>query len=623
MAAVIEDLFADLLDDGLRRDLRWWLTLLDNGLVNWLTSGRGGRFADLPQADREAVLRTWAESRVPAARKAFHGVKRLALFVFYSRQPDPAAPNPTWAAFNYHGPDRDPPPTVAADPIQPLAITGPTTLSADVLVIGSGAGGGVVAGELAAAGHDVLVIEKGAHYRDSEFHGREYDSTQALFERSGVLTTRDLSMQVLAGSVLGGGTTINWSASLRPPQSLLHEWAHDHGFGGALSSDYARSVEAVFERTCVNAEASAVNPQNCALSDGCAALGYDVSTIPRNVDGCTDCSFCNFGCAAGTKQSTLKTYLRDAVDHGARIVVRGHVERVLIERGQAVGAAVTVTDAAGAAHAVTVRARIVVVAAGALHTPALLLRSGLANANIGANLHLHPTTLTYGIFAQPIRGWDGVPMSRMSSEFVDLDGAGYGVRLETAPIHPGLAGLMLRWTDAHTHRATMGQLERIANVIAIVRDRHGGRIRIDGRGQPVLDYRLHPYDADHLRRGMIEALRVHHAAGAVEVSSGHYHPLIYHRGNGRWPSFESFLAAVADAPLHPNTFTLSSAHQMASCRIGGDTALGALDPTGQSYEIRNLYVADASALPTATGVNPMMTIMGTAHYIAQQIKAAL
>lgn len=616
-AEAVESAFEQVATQAERDQLKLVLAALEIGLTNGITAGRWQGFADLDLDGRTAVLRAWADSRIPAQRKLFQSLKRLALFLFYSAMPDGAA-NPAWSAFGYGGLPASAPPEDGTRPITPLVISGPTTLYTDALVIGSGAGGGVVAGELSAAGHDVIVVEKGGYYAEPDFHGRELASSQTLFEKQAALTTADVSMIVLAGSTLGGGTTINWSASLRPPEQVLREWARDYGFTGADGADFQRSLDAVTARINVNENESQANATNAALERGCKALGYAVTTIPRNVKGCEECGFCNFGCPFGAKQGTLKTYLQDAHDRGARILVRATVQRVLHQRGVATGAVLHVHDAAGHTHEVTVRAKVVVVAAGALHTPALLLRSGLVNTNIGANLHVHPVTVTYGIYDAPITPWHGPPMSRLSAQFADMDGRGYGVRLETAPVHPGISALTFSWQSGREHKRLMGRLNHMANIIVLARDYYGGRVTVDRDGQPVIHYRLHSYDARHLMRGALESLRIHRAAGAREVSSPHNQALVYQADGGA--DFEAYLQQVEARGFQPNAYMLFSAHQMSSCRIGGDSATGALDPSGESYEVRNLFVADGSALPTASGVNPMVTIMGTAHYLAQAIK---
>jgi choline dehydrogenase-like flavoprotein len=167
----------------------------------------------------------------------------------------------------------------------------------------------------------------------------------------------------------------------------------------------------------------------------------------------------------------------------------------------------------------------------------------------------------------------------------------------------------------------MQRLHHMANIIVLTRDRGSGRVTVDRDGSPVLRYDLHPYDARHLMIGLQEALRVHKAAGAEEVSAPHNRRLAFRSGKDN--NFEHFLKEVEERGFQPNAYALFSAHQMSSCRIGGNTALGAVDPTGETYEVRNLFVADGSVLPTASGVNPMVTIMGTAHFLAQHIKSKL
>jgi choline dehydrogenase-like flavoprotein len=618
LAVQVEAAFERVTDKSQQQQLRLFFQVIENGLFNRVSAGQRDAFSRLTLDERTQVLASWAESRLPLARRTFQALKRLTMFLFYSAMPD-GQPNPTWPVFAYAGPSGAP--EDAPRPIRPLTIDAPTTLHTDALVIGSGAGGGVVAGELTAAGYDVIVVEKGGYHAESDFHGQEQASTERLFEKYGALTTDDVSMIVLAGSTLGGGTTINWSASLLTPETVLNEWATDYGFTGATSAEFQQSLDAVLKRMNVNTDECVVNPQNAALERGCRELGYDVTPIPRNVKGCEECGFCNYGCAFGAKQGTLKTYLQDAHERGARIVVHAQVERVLHRYGVATGALVTVEDEHGARHEVTIHAKAAVVAAGTIHTPVLLMRSGLSNANIGANLHLHPVTVAYGIYDEPVRGWTGHPMTRYTRQFANLDGRGYGVRLETAPVHPGIAALTLPWVSGRGHKRLMQKLHHMANIIVLTRDYYGGRVSLGKDGSPVLHYNLHPHDGRHLMRGLLEALRVHRAAGAVEVSAPHNAHLAFRFGPDK--EFEGFLAQVEARGFKPNAYALFSAHQMSSCRIGGNTALGAVDPTGETYEIRNLFVADGSVLPTASGVNPMVTIMGTAHYLAQQMKSKL
>lgn len=613
--ALFETAFERATDPGKQRQFRLLLRLLENGLFNGLIAGHWSPISLMPFEAREEVLRKLATHRLEIARTAFLSFKRLALFLFYSIIPEDR-PNPMWAAVGYQIPVRAEPQPKS---IQPLGITAPTALEADVLVIGSGAGGGVIAGELAAAGFDVMVVEKGDYYAESDYDGSELSSFERMYEKYGALVNADTTISILAGSVLGGGTTVNWSASFRTPDYVLDEWRRVFGWEAATSGELQQSFDAVSMRMNVNTDESGANPNNSKLEQGCRALGYHMMVVPRNVKDCEECGFCNYGCSFGAKQGTLKTYLQDAVDAGARIVVRGHVDRILHHNGRAAGAAVTVTDSAGNQHAVTIKAKMVVVSAGAIHTPAVLSRSGLTNPHIGRHLRLHPTSVISGVFDDPIHPWLGPPLARCSFEFINLDGQGYGVWLENAPAHPGLNGSATAWTSARQHKRTIQQMGHTANVIILTRDRDGGHVTTNKQGQPVIHYRLSRYDARHLLFGMKEALKIHVAAGAKEVSTTHSTRPAYRPGKDG--NLENFLRKIEQRGLKPNDFGLFSAHQMCTARLAADAGRGVVDPTGQTFEVKNLYVADGSVLPNAPGVNPMLTIMAVAHHIAQQIKA--
>lgn len=617
---------ADLLEDTLERaagqktldDLKQFLRLLERPAANWVAARHWGAFSTLDLAARTDVLRAWGNSRLGIARKAFQGVKRLTLFLFYAYVP-PDKPNPVWAGFAFGGPmgkQMEAPKT-----IQPLPIIQDSTLETDILIIGSGAGGGVMAAELTHAGYQVLVLEKGGYYDTSDFTGEELTGNTRMFDSAGTLTTADISMSVLAGSALGGGTTINWSASFRTPEDVLHEWEHEYGFSGIHSAEYQASMDAVWKRSNVNSDESPATPQNAALEKGSHELGYHVEVIPRNVKGCEDCGACGYGCLFGAKQSTVRTFLQDAYDKGAKIVVRAYVEKITQHNGRANGALAWVQSADGQRYRVNIKAKAVVVSAGSVHTPALLLRSGLSNPNIGKYLRLHPVTVAIGEYEQPVKSWIGAPMTRVVKEFANLDGKGYGYRIETPAVQPGILGASFPWQSGRQHRQLMQRLHHYANFLVLTRDYYGGSVTTNAKGNPVIHYELHPYDAKHLLHGLLEGLKIHRAAGAQAVYSAHNH-LLKHQVNGA-SGFQTFLDTVAQQGLKPNAFALFSAHQMGSCRIAGTPELGAVKPTGETYEVKNLFVADASVFPTASGVNPMMTIMATTHFLAQRIKALL
>jgi len=616
LAPSVESELARVVDRGGQAQLKQFLTLMETRVFNGMVAGHWQPFCSLSLDARTSVLSALATHRLSLLRKAFSGITRLSLATFYSRLPD-GEDHPVYPVLNYQVPPR--PATFGQRRITPLDVTDGRPLTCDVLVVGSGAGGGVAAGELTAAGHDVIVIEKGDYLADSDFDGRELEGQHRLYERRGALTTADGSMLILAGSTLGGGTTVNWAGALRPPTQVLEDWERNYGFEGVAGAEFQRSLDAVSQRMCVDATADDTpNANSRVFEAGLSALNYSVTRIPRNATGCSDCGFCTFGCPCGAKQGTLKTYLQDAHERGARILVRTEVQTLIYDGGTVRGARVHVHDGAGAIREVEVRCKAVVLAAGAIHTPAVLLRSGLRNPNIGRHLHLHPTTGTSGLFAQPIRAWQGPPMTRLTAEFADLDAKGYGVRLMNAPSHPGMLAFATPWQSGRRHKQVMQQSEYTANIIVVTRDRHAGRVTLDAAGNPRVEYTLAPYDARHMLKGIQEALRIHVAAGASEVHSPQSIRPAFRPGGDE--SFDRFLNRVEQWGLRPHDVPVFSAHQMSSARIADSARRGVADPNGETFEVKRLFIADSSALPNCSGVNPMLTVLGTAHFLAQRIK---
>lgn len=595
------------------------LTLLSTPAGTALLTGHFRRFADLPFATRERVLQGWAVSPLGLLRQGFQAIKRLSASLYFTRTDDQFH-NPVWPALGYPGPEAKNP--ARPKTIHPRPITEDTTLDCDVVIIGSGAGGGVVAGELAAAGHKVIVLEKGGDYSASDYPRTEYHAFRQMYERAGLLATEDLNITVLAGSTLGGGTTVNWAGAFHTPPGVLREWATQYGLRGFDGPEFQAALDAVARATHVTKDESTCNPQNQHLHDGSRALGYHIDSVPRNARGCHDCGWCQFGCVHDAKQGTLVTYLQQAHDHGAQIITHAYADRVLIERGQAVGVAATVTSPTADPIKLTVRARFVVLAAGAIHTPAILLRTGVANPLIGKHFWLHPTTAVHGLFAEPVESWHGVNMAVYSDEFTDLDGDGYGVKLETPPAHPGLMGFALPWQSARDFRDLMATAAHRATVLVLTRDkRSAGRVTIDKLGRPRLHYRIAKHDAEHMLTGIEAALRILAAAGATEVGALQA-GLPPHRLSDA-AALAAYIAQVWRIGVVTNRTTVMSAHQMGGARMSHTRSTSVVSPNGESWDVSNLFVADASTFPTPSGANPMLTIQGIAYWVAQHLKQRL
>jgi choline dehydrogenase-like flavoprotein len=270
--------------------------------------------------------------------------------------------------------------------------------------------------------------------------------------------------------------------------------------------------------------------------------------------------------------------------------------------------------------ALTVRAPMVVVAGGGVESPALLLRSGLRHAALGRNLYLHPATSVAGVFDSEVAAWSGPLQSAHSDQFANLDGEGYGFKFETTPLYPGLAATALPWVSGADFKARMLNLKNVLSLLVLCRDRVGGRVRLDRQGNARIDYVVSRYDREHMLRGVREGARLTLAAGARDVYT--LNSLLTSIGRKErnnplaWQRFDSRVDRLGAAP---NSMMVFSAHQMGSCRMSADPGHGVVDGNGAVHGYRGLYVADGSVFPLSSGVNPMITIMGLAHWIGTRL----
>ena len=584
------------------------LTLWDSHVHSLLTIGRFERFSALPPPLRTSILLSWADSAIGKRRAAFQGLRKAVGFLYVMLPGAGGGRNPAWDKFGYPGP------LTANHPVRlrPLGVTLPhqgTDLSCEVCIVGSGAGGATTAAVLAAAGKDVIVLEAGGYYDDCDFDGGELAGFQRLYAESGFATTADHSVSLLAGECLGGGTVVNYCTSFRTPDEVRAEWAA-RGAPWMDGNEYTQSQDAVCARLSVNRDHNRISARERVLQRGLQELGWHCDFMPRNVtDQCDQgrvCGYCGYGCALGAKQSTTKTWLADAQAAGARIVVETRAGRVLVQAGRAIG----VEAHSKSGHPVKVRCRTVVVACGALHTPALLLRSGLRNAHIGKNLHLHPVSNVCGVFDEEIRPWEGTMQAIYSDQHRQLSG-NYGVKYETTALQPVIGVAVLPWREVRQYRSLLENLAKTVGIGVLLRDHGSGQVTVDGDGNPVAHYTLSDFDRQHLRTGFLGAARILEAAGARLIFSPHTRWCSYQPG--RAGSVDSFASAMDAAGWNAARLALFSFHMMGSARMGGSAATSATNPEGETWEVRDLYVMDGSSFPSASGVNPMISIEAIAH----------
>ena len=574
-------------------------------------------FSSCAQADRERTLLTWADSGELPQRAAFQALRKGILLSYYCLPHMGEGPNPVDEALGYPGPlgpPENPPPKTLA----PLEITADTELDCDVVVVGSGAGGGTAAGVLAAAGLDVVVVEAGGYYSEEDFDGAELSGYARMYLNGGGVATDDQSIGLLAGSCLGGGTVVNYTWCFRPPDFVREDWRNRFGLSDWAGQDFDDSLDAVWERISISSESSIPSLRDHAMRDGLETLGWHSEVMQRNCKGCTEevCRLCHYGCQTGAKQSTMKTWLQDASDNGARILVNTPVDRMLIEDGQARGVEAVTLDG----HKVTVRARAVALAAGAIHTPAIMVRSGMDGPAVGKNLMLHPVLITWGVFDEEVRPWEGTLGATFSDEFLDM-GEGYGIKYEHAATPPSILAIFAPWRGSRESAELMQSLRYTAGYGALQRARDGGEVVVGSDGLPTARWALSDFDRDVMRKGLDGAAQILEAGGARRVYSSHAGWVSYEpgRNGGRG----SLLEAADRCGWGAAQVTLGSFHLMGTARMGSSREDSVCDSDGEAWDVKGLYVVDGAVLPTGLGVNPMVTIEGAAHKIARGMAARL
>ncbi len=595
-----------------RKQLLGALRALDTRGGALLLTGKAVPASWLSAAEAEAVLQRWKRSRLKIHRQLAGGLISASVASLYGH------PSAEWARIGYPGP-LGAPPGDAADRFDPIEIERDEHLSCDVAIVGSGPGGQCVASHLARAGLDVVVLEKGGYYSESQFHHHESQAQRDLYLYGATMTTMDGGVRIISGSTLGGGAVVNYTVSFHTPERVRRQWADISGIDAFVSGEYEESLDEVATKLNVNRDSSALNARERFIEKGLKALGWHVDQMPRSVKGCAQdeqCGFCGFGCRLGAKQGA-RVFLEEAIAAGARLVTHADVRKVTIDHGRARG-----IEAVANGHRLTIDARkAVVVAAGSIESPALLLRSGL-RGQVGHHLHLHPGTGLWGFFeSDEARPWEGVQMSRYSDEIRDWD-EGYGPIYESVPIHPAAFATVVPWESADDHYEQMSRYAHTSLLAPLPRDRTEGRVRIDRLGgNPRVDYTLNADDEGRVVEAVVRGAKVFEAVGATEIWSTHTRRFAYRPGqNG---AYQRWADDIRRAGFKPTNSLMASFHQMGSCRMGVDPSSSAVGPDHQSHEVRDLYVTDGSNFPDASGVNPMLSIFGIANRAGKKLAEKL
>ncbi len=503
------------------------------------------------------------------------------------------------------------------------------TFEADVAIVGTGAGGGTAAEILCDAGLSVLMIEEGPLATSSDFRMRESDAYPQLYQESASRKTSDKAINILQGRCVGGGTTINWTSSFRTPEATLRYWRDAFGLEGFGVADLAPWFERMERRLGIAPWLVAPNENNEVLRRGAKALGVEVATMRRNVVGCWNIGYCGMGCPTNAKQSMLVTTIPAALARGATLLTRTRAWRLEPESGTGgrIGALECIgLDARGTdptPRRIVVRAKIFIAAAGAIGTPALLLRSKVPDPHgvVGKRTFLHPTVVSAALMPERVDGFAGAPQTIYSDHFLAgaPDGP-IGYKLEAPPIHPVLAAITLPGLG-QAHARWMHELPQLQVVIALLRDGFhphspGGNVVLRSDGSPVLDYGLSDYFWEGARRAFATMAQIQFAAGARSVMPVHGSAASF----TRWGEARE---AIATLPLAPLLTPVVSAHVMGGCPIGPDVRRAAVDTSGRFHHLENLYVLDGSVFPTSIGANPQLSIYAVSAKLASALAETL
>jgi choline dehydrogenase-like flavoprotein len=499
----------------------------------------------------------------------------------------------------------------------------PTQLECDVVIIGTGAGGGVTAEILAQAGLKLILIEEGPLKSSADFNMREAEAYPQLYQESAARKTKDKAINILQGRAVGGSTTVNWTSSFKTPEPTLQWWNSHYGLSDYTSESLAPWFAQAQARLAIAPWTVPPNENNDILRRGAAQLGIPAAAIARNVKNCMNLGYCGMGCPVNAKQSMLVTTIPAALERGATLLTRARAWQFTIDKKQISQLQVQWLDAAGltaSGNTVSIKAKHYVLAGGAINSPGLLIRSRAPDpaSLMGKRTFLHPTVVSSATMPNQVNGFSGAPQTIYTDHFLDTQAinAGLGFKLEAPPIHPLLfASTMHGFGDEHAQR--MKTFASTQAIIALMRDGFhpdstGGSVHLRSDGTPELDYPLNNYFFDGARRAFLAMAEIQFAAGAQTVYPVHEQA----QGYNSWAQAKAAIGALA---LKPLLTRVVSAHVMGGCTMSATDTKGLVRPDGQHFHLDNLSIHDGSIFPTSIGANPQLSIYAMASRLASDL----
>jgi choline dehydrogenase-like flavoprotein len=588
-------------------------------LPSAVTKGFGGVLAGLEASawlyERRSFTRLSPEKRLSILERWRHAdpIRRLMLRAVITplkmaHFDDPSLYQKLGCVYSPEKVRPEPKPAYMRDRVH-ASLDGDLAVDADVVVIGTGAGGAVVGRELAEAGLAVVFVEEGKYFERHEFTGRAFDMQQALYKRGGAtFSLGNTGIPIPVGQTVGGSTTVNSGTCYRTPDRILREWQQHLGLdelGPDEMDPYFARVEAVLG--VEHAKKSLMGGNGRVIERGCNALGFTRhGPLRRNAPACDGQGVCVFGCPTDAKRSTNVSYVPLALKAGAELFAGFRMNRIIVQSGRATGVVATTRDG----HTLTVRARAVVVACGALTTPMVLARQGIGgrSGQLGQNLSIHPASGALAEFGEQIQPWNGIPqgysIEELHEEGILFEGANVPLEMTmgmTQIIGPDI----VRIAESY---------DRIASFGFMVEDTSRGRVR-ELMGQPVITYNLTDQDVAHIKRALDVLAQVFFASGAKRVLTPFF----------GFDVLESpkDLERLRRTNLKAWDLDMSAYHPLGTARMGRDPSASVVGPNHEMHDVEKLYIVDGAAVPTSLGVNPQVTIMALATRAAEKIARAL
>ncbi len=488
-------------------------------------------------------------------------------------------------------------------------LPGDQKLRADVVVIGTGAGGGMAARELSRRGVKVIALEAGSHVRQQQMTQREDEMMPRLYQERGARSTQDLAIRVIGGRCVGGSTVHNINLCKRTPTPILEQWQKRYHVSGCSEPELRPVFESVEQDLSVSeVPAEWRNANNRALERGVTALGWKGGPLRHNRVGCQQSGFCEIGCPYNAKQNAIKVLIPEALDHGARVIADTDVRRILHDGKRASGV-VAVTPRG----TLTIDAGAVVLAGSAIGSAVLARQSGLPDPYdcSGRGLRMHPGLAVAGLFDERIEGWKGIPQSYECTEFLDYaEGSDKRVWITTVFAHPVGASIMLPGFGK-AHHEWMLRYPNIAVLTAMIHDETEGRVGVRDDGRALIDYTLLDSDVHQLARGIRSCARLLFAAGAKKVLIPSVPAITLDRPDQ--------IESVPHAAARPHHIGLVAVHPMGSLRMGDDPKSAVVKSTGEHHQIARLFVLDGSLFPTSIGAPPQISIYSFSKHLSQHV----